>query len=187
MTPTAADTKFWTASPAAWTSMPIVDSPEEACQFVFVTKLTAVFQARLGAVEAAAQRQVSLEPLECEEQQDAHGREGEPTARVPRPVLLGAGPRAGDAVDPALDRAVVLASEAGPRRRRGAGLVDQAACGAVCSGTAAGRLQVLATVSAASFSAAASSEVMMSRTWYARSPSARNGWPAGAAARSARP
>ena len=46
--PTAAETKFCTASPAIWTRWPIVDSPEYACQFVFVVKLTAVFQASAG-------------------------------------------------------------------------------------------------------------------------------------------
>ena len=43
--PTAADTKFCTASPAICAKYPIVDSPEYHCQFVFVTKDTAVFHA----------------------------------------------------------------------------------------------------------------------------------------------
>jgi hypothetical protein len=47
-TPTAAETKFCTASPDICTRWPIVDSPEYDCQFVFVTKLTAVFQAWSG-------------------------------------------------------------------------------------------------------------------------------------------
>ena len=42
--PTAAETKFCTASPAICTRWPIVDSPEYDCQLVLVTKLTAVFQ-----------------------------------------------------------------------------------------------------------------------------------------------
>ena len=43
--PTLAETKFCTARPAICTRWPIVDSPEYACQFVLVVKLTAVFQA----------------------------------------------------------------------------------------------------------------------------------------------
>jgi hypothetical protein len=43
--PTPAETKFCTARPAICTRWPIVDSPEYACQFVLVAKLTAVFQA----------------------------------------------------------------------------------------------------------------------------------------------
>jgi hypothetical protein len=43
--PTAAETKFCTASPAICTRWPMVDSPEYHCQLVFVTKLTAVFHA----------------------------------------------------------------------------------------------------------------------------------------------
>ena len=46
--PTAAETKFCTAKPAICTRWPCVDSPEYACQLVFVTKLTAVFQASDG-------------------------------------------------------------------------------------------------------------------------------------------
>ena len=48
--PTAADTKFCTARPAICTRWPCVDSPEYACQLVFVTKLTAVFQASAGVI-----------------------------------------------------------------------------------------------------------------------------------------
>ena len=47
--PTAAETKFCTASPAICTRWPMVDSPEYDCQFVFVVKLTAVFHAILGS------------------------------------------------------------------------------------------------------------------------------------------
>ena len=47
-TPTAAETKFCTASPAICTRWPIVDSPEYHCQFVLVAKLTAVFHAPAG-------------------------------------------------------------------------------------------------------------------------------------------
>ena len=46
--PTAAERKFCTARPAICTRCPIVDSPEYHCQFVLVTKLTAVFQAPDG-------------------------------------------------------------------------------------------------------------------------------------------
>ena len=46
--PTAADTKFWTASPDIWTRWPIVDSPEYDCQLVLLTKLTAVLKAIFG-------------------------------------------------------------------------------------------------------------------------------------------
>ncbi len=46
--PTAADTKFCTASPDIWTRWPIVDSPEYDCQLVLVTKLTAVLKAIFG-------------------------------------------------------------------------------------------------------------------------------------------
>ncbi len=46
--PTAADTKFCTASPLICTRWPIVDSPEYDCQLVLVTKLTAVFHAWSG-------------------------------------------------------------------------------------------------------------------------------------------
>ena len=48
--PTAAETKFCTARPAIWTRWPWVDSPEYACQLVFVTKLTAVFHASAGVI-----------------------------------------------------------------------------------------------------------------------------------------
>ena len=51
--PTAADTKFCTASPAICTRWPCVDSPEYACQFVLVTKLTAVFHASAGVIGVA--------------------------------------------------------------------------------------------------------------------------------------
>ena len=46
--PTAAETKFCTASPAICTRWPIVDSPEYACQLVLVTKETAVLKASAG-------------------------------------------------------------------------------------------------------------------------------------------
>ena len=46
--PTAADTKFCTASPDIWTRWPIVDSPEYDCQLVLVTKLTEVLKAIFG-------------------------------------------------------------------------------------------------------------------------------------------
>jgi hypothetical protein len=48
--PTAAETKFCTVNPAICTRWPCVDSPEYACQFVFVTKLTAVFHASAGVI-----------------------------------------------------------------------------------------------------------------------------------------
>ncbi len=51
--PTAADTKFCTARPAICTRWLWVDSPEYACQFVFVTKLIAVFQASAGVIGVA--------------------------------------------------------------------------------------------------------------------------------------
>ena len=40
--PTAAETKFWTASPPSWTAYPRVTSGEYDCQLVFVTKEAAV-------------------------------------------------------------------------------------------------------------------------------------------------
>jgi hypothetical protein len=43
--PAAADTKFCTASPAICVRWLMVDSPAYDCQFVLVTKLTAVFHA----------------------------------------------------------------------------------------------------------------------------------------------
>src|SRR5450756_59258 len=43
--PTAADVKFCTARPDICTRWPMADSPEYHCQFVFVTKETAVFHA----------------------------------------------------------------------------------------------------------------------------------------------
>ena len=46
--PTAADTKFCTVSASIWVRWLIVLSPPYACQLVFVTKLTAVFQASAG-------------------------------------------------------------------------------------------------------------------------------------------
>ena len=46
--PTAADTKFCTARPDIWTRWPMVDSPEYDCQFVLVTKLTAVLKDIFG-------------------------------------------------------------------------------------------------------------------------------------------
>ena len=46
--PTAAETKFCTARPTICVAYVIVDSPEYACQFVFVTKLTAVFHDNAG-------------------------------------------------------------------------------------------------------------------------------------------
>ena len=46
--PTAAETKFCTASPAIWTRWPIVDSPEYDCQFVLVTNEAAVLNAWSG-------------------------------------------------------------------------------------------------------------------------------------------
>jgi hypothetical protein len=46
--PTAAETKFCTARPDIWTRWPMVDSPLYDCQFVFVTKLTAVLKAWSG-------------------------------------------------------------------------------------------------------------------------------------------
>ncbi len=51
--PTAAETKFCTARPAICTRWPWVDSPEYACQLVFVTKLIAVFQASAGVIGVA--------------------------------------------------------------------------------------------------------------------------------------
>ena len=51
--PTAAETKFCTAKPAICTRWPCVDSPEYACQLVFVTKLIAVFHASDGVIGVA--------------------------------------------------------------------------------------------------------------------------------------
>src|ERR1700751_445322 len=42
--PTAADTKFCTASPAIWLGYDIVDSPAENCQVVYRRKLAAVLK-----------------------------------------------------------------------------------------------------------------------------------------------
>ena len=50
--PVAADTKFWTPSPSAWTRWLIVVSPPYACQFVFEPKLTAVLNATRGSTAA---------------------------------------------------------------------------------------------------------------------------------------
>jgi hypothetical protein len=47
--PVAADRKLCKASPAIWVKWDIVVSPEYPCQFVFVVKDTAVFQAESGA------------------------------------------------------------------------------------------------------------------------------------------
>ncbi len=46
--PVAAERKLWRASAAIWVRCDIVASPAYACQFVFVTKEIAVFQARAG-------------------------------------------------------------------------------------------------------------------------------------------
>ncbi len=46
--PVAAERKFWRASAAICVRCDIVASPAYACQFVFVTNETAVFQARAG-------------------------------------------------------------------------------------------------------------------------------------------
>ncbi len=63
----------------------------------------------------------------------------------------------------------------------------RAQCGASESGTTAGRSHVLSTVTATPLPADASSDVMMSSTWYATSPLARTGTPGGVTARSATP
>ena len=47
--PTAADTKFCTASPAIWNRWPAAASPEYHCQLVLVTNETAVFHAPAGS------------------------------------------------------------------------------------------------------------------------------------------
>ncbi len=55
--PTDADTKFCTARPSICVRWLIVTSPEYHCQFVLVTKLTAVFHA---PVAPTASRSVGL-------------------------------------------------------------------------------------------------------------------------------
>ena len=50
--PVAADRKFCTARPAICTKYPMVDSPEYACQLVFVMKLMAVLNDESGLTAA---------------------------------------------------------------------------------------------------------------------------------------
>jgi hypothetical protein len=50
--PTAAETKFCTVRPPAWSRWPAADSPEYHCQFVLVTNETAVFHAPAGSKPA---------------------------------------------------------------------------------------------------------------------------------------
>ena len=105
--PTAADTKFCTARPAIWTRWPMVDSPEYDCQFVLVTKLTAVLNAIFGidVGEAVRQRQPGLHPLEHVEHQHRHEAEGEDGDGVDVPALLPLRVDAQEAVDQPFDRA----------------------------------------------------------------------------------
>ena len=48
--PTAADTKFWTVNPSICVRWLIACSPENHCQFVFVTNDTAALNAPHGVV-----------------------------------------------------------------------------------------------------------------------------------------
>ena len=82
--PTAAETKFCTARPAICTRWPMVDSPEYACQFVLVVKLTAVFHARSGLTsgEPEAEQQVVLNPLERVQEQHGDQRRTRGRSRV---------------------------------------------------------------------------------------------------------
>ena len=83
--PTAAETKFCTASPTICTRWPCVDSPEYACQLVFVTKLTAVFQAARGSsrVPGSLRCSGSFPCSNCRKQeQDADRGEGEHAAGI---------------------------------------------------------------------------------------------------------
>ncbi len=46
--PAAAETKFWTVKPSIWVRWLITCSPENHCQLVFVTKLTALLNEPIG-------------------------------------------------------------------------------------------------------------------------------------------
>ncbi len=52
--PVAADTKFWTVSPTAWTVWPAPASPAYDCQLVFVTNETAVLSAVCQVIERSS-------------------------------------------------------------------------------------------------------------------------------------
>ena len=73
--PAAAETKFWTVRPIIWDRSLLDTSPLYACQFVLVTKLTAVFQATAGATASTPVGFAAGDP----------GAGAGRTARSPRP------------------------------------------------------------------------------------------------------